>query len=188
MRSCSLQLKTGSDAMNEGDGAYVDTSKTTLPQESVWDYPRPPRLEMTDRRLRVVHAGIVVAETHRGRRILETSHPPVYYFPPEDLVMRLLRPSALRGSFCEFKGVASYWDLDLTGDGGPVVPGVAWSYAAPSKAYAGLRDHLAFYASKVDECWVDQERVLAQPGDFYGGWITSNLKGPFKGAPGTLGW
>jgi uncharacterized protein (DUF427 family) len=172
--------------MKGHDRADVDVGKTALQQESVWDYPRPPRLETTERRLRVVHGGIVVAETRRGIRILETSHPPVYYIPPADIVMRLLRPSARRGSFCEFKGVASYWDLDLTGDG--KVPGVAWSYGDPSRAYVGLRDYLAFYASKVDECWVDEERVLAQPGDFYGGWITSNLKGPFKGAPGTMSW
>ncbi|WP_263381848.1 DUF427 domain-containing protein [Granulicella arctica] len=155
-------------------------------QESVWDYPRPPRLEATGRRLRVVHAGVVVAETQRGMRILETSHPPVYYFPPEDVAMEMVRPSAQRGSFCEFKGVASYWDLVIAGTA--TVRGVAWSYAAPSKAYVGLRDYLAFYASKVDECWVDEERVVAQSGDFYGGWITAHLKGPFKGAPGTMGW
>ena len=156
-----------------------------LQQESVWDYPRPPRLEPTLRHLRVMHSGVVVAETHRGKRILETSHPPVYYFPPEDVAMQWLRPSSRRGTFCEFKGVASYWDLLLMG---AVVSDVAWSYAAPSKAYAALKGHLAFYANRVDECWVDEERVLPQPGDFYGGWITSHVKGPFKGPPGTLGW
>lgn len=166
-------------------------------QESVWDYPRPPRMEMTARPLRVVHGGVVIAETRRGKRILETSHPPVYYFPPEDVAMGLLRPSARQGSFCEFKGVASYWDLNLAGTqmpdgtelrGVPAVPKVAWSYADPSGAFGALKDHLAFYASRVDECWVDGERVVAQPGDFYGGWITSHVKGPFKGAPGTMGW
>lgn len=165
--------------------------------ESVWSYPRPPRLETTEQRLRVVHAGVTVAETRRGLRVLETSHPPVYYFPPADVAMQLLRPSARRGSFCEFKGVASYWNLEMEGahraDGRSIkgvagVPGVAWSYAAPSKAYAGLKDYLAIYASKVDECWVDDERVAAQAGDFYGGWITSWVTGPFKGAAGTMGW
>jgi uncharacterized protein (DUF427 family) len=154
--------------------------------ESVWDYPRPPRLEATSRLLRVTHAGAVVAETRRGMRILETSHPPVYYFPPGDVAMRLLRPSARRGTFCEFKGVASYWDLLV--EGLPPVTQVAWSYSDPSKAYAGLRDFLAFYASRVDACFVDEEQVSPQPGDFYGGWITSHVTGPFKGAPGTLGW
>ena len=153
--------------------------------ESVWDYPRPPRLEASERRLRIVHGGAVVAETVRSVRILETSHPPVYYLPPEDIDMSLLRPSARRGSFCEFKGVASYWNL-VTEAG--LVQDLAWSYASPTPAYAALRGFLAFYASRVDECTVDGERVQAQPGDFYGGWITRDLRGPFKGAPGTLGW
>ncbi len=163
-------------------------------QESVWDYPRPPRLELTERHLRVVQAGIVLAETRRGKRILETSHPPVYYFPPDEVASQFLRPSGGRETFCEFKGAASYWDLVLSGARGtpteslPLVREVAWSYAAPVKAYAALKDHLAFYANKVDECWVDEERVVPQPGNFYGGWITSDLKGPFKGAPGTAGW
>ena len=98
--------------------------------------------------------------------------------------MQWLRPSRGQGSFCEFKGTASYWDLELNG----LVTRVGWSYASPAGQYASLKDHLAFYATKVDECWVDEERVLAQPGDFYGGWITSHVRGPFKGGPGTLGW
>jgi uncharacterized protein (DUF427 family) len=103
-------------------------------QESVWDYPRPPRLESTSRHLRVVHAGIVVAETRGGARILETSHPPVYYFPPRDVAMQWLRPSARRGTFCEFKGVASYWDLVMTSTQGSVTPGMELC-----SAVAGLR-------------------------------------------------
>ena len=166
-------------------------------RESVWEYPRPPRLERTARLLRVVHAGMVIAETRRGMRVLETSHPPVYYLPPEDVAMQVMRRSARGGSFCEFKGVASYWNLDVNGahradgsliDGVAVIPGVAWSYGAPTRAYAALKDYLAIYASKVDECWVEDEQVAPQAGDFYGGWITSNLRGPFKGAAGTLGW
>ena len=153
--------------------------------ESVWDYPRPPRLEATARRLRIVHGGVVIADTVRALRVLETSHPPVYYLPQQDLKMAVLRPSSRRGSFCEFKGVASYWDLAVAG---AVVPGVAWSYGAPTRAYAALKDHLAFYASRVEECTVDGERVQAQPGDFYGGWITSEVRGPFKGIPGSQGW
>ena len=183
--------------MDEQQSKQKDEGGSGSPQESVWDYPRPPRLERTERLLRVVHAGMVIAETRRGLRILETSHPPVYYIAPEDVALQVLRPSVRNGSFCEFKGVASYWNLDLTGahrvdgslvEGVEVVPGVAWSYSSPSKAYAGLKDHLAFYAGKVDECSVDGEHVFAQPGDFYGGWITSHVKGPFKGAPGTRGW
>ncbi len=165
--------------------------------ESVWDYPRPPKLEAIGRRLRITHAGMVLTDTTRALRILETSHPPVYYLPQTDILMQLLRPSARRGSFCEFKGVAAYWNIDLSGahlpDGTPipetpVVPAAGWSYPDPSRAYRALKDHVAFYASKVDECTVDGERVEAQPGDFYGGWITSHVRGPFKGAPGTLGW
>ncbi len=111
--------------------------------------------------------------------------------------MQLLRPSARRGSFCEFKGVAAYWDIDLAGahrpDGTPVPADACRSRGRlelpdPSRAYRALKDHIAFYASKLDECTVDGESVQAQPGDFYGGWITSHVRGPFKGAPGTLGW
>ena len=159
--------------------------------ESVWDYPRPPRLEATRSELRVVHRGIVIAETRRGQRIVETSHPPVFYLPPQDVRMDLLRPSEARRSFCEFKGIAMYWTLELAEVGGGetvTVEDVAWSYPKPSPAFAPIRDFLAFYASRVDECAVDGERVQAQPGDFYGGWITSRVSGPFKGAPGTRGW
>ena len=161
--------------------------------ESVWEYPRPPRLERTGLRLRVVHAGVVVAETERGWRVLETSHPPVYYFPPADIHMALLEPSARGTSFCEFKGVARYWNLAVPGRA--TVPAVGWSYASPTARFAALAGSIAFYASKVEECWVGAagkdepgERVQAQAGDFYGGWITSWVRGPFKGAAGTMGW
>jgi uncharacterized protein (DUF427 family) len=156
--------------------------------ESVWDYPRPPRLEAARRTLRIVHGNTVIAETSRALRILETSHPPVYYFPPADVAINLLRPRLGRTSFCEFKGSARYWDLVLNDDHRQKISDVAWSYDNPSKPFAALRDHLAFYASRVDECWVDGERVVPQAGDFYGGWITSHVQGPFKGAPGTMGW
>ncbi len=153
----------------------------TLPAESVWDYPRPPRLEPAQARIRIVHGGQTIADTTSGFRILETSHPPVYYLPPSALPAGLLVRSPTRQSFCEFKGLATYWSL-------PGSPDAAWSYESPSPAYAVLACHLAFYASRVDECWVDDERVIPQPGDFYGGWITSNLRGPFKGSPGTRHW
>lgn len=157
--------------------------------ESVWDYPRPPRLEPSARAIRIVHAGLTIAETTRALRILETSHPPVYYLPPADVNLACLRPSNRRSSFCEFKGSAVYWTLDLSAAGVAVeVADVAWSYPRPTGAYAALKDHLAFYASRVDLCTVDGEAVQPQPGDFYGGWITSHVTGPFKGAPGTLGW
>ncbi len=154
--------------------------------ESVWDYPRPPRLEATARRIRIVHAGQTIVDTTEALRILETSHPPVYYLPPNALAMQFLKRAATRGSFCEFKGVAAYWNLEVPG--AAAVANAAWSYDRPSGRYEALAGYLAFYASKVDACWVDDEQVVAQPGDFYGGWITSDLKGPFKGAPGTLGW
>ncbi len=154
--------------------------------ESVWQYPRPPRLEATAQRIRIVHGGEPLADTVRALRILETSHPPVYYLPQADIAMQRMRRSASRQSFCEFKGLATYWSLvDAVGG---VARDAAWSYENPSPPYGALKGHLAFYASRVDECWVEGERVVAQPGDFYGGWITSNLRGPFKGAPGTLGW
>ncbi len=158
--------------------------------ESVWDYPRPPRLEATSNHLRVVHRGVVLAETRQGLRILETSHPPVYYFPPRDVRHDLLQADDRR-SFCEFKGFAQYWTLvpgaEIAGEAS-VVPDVAWSYPEPTASFGMLRDYVAFYASKVDACWVDEEQVLPQKGDFYGGWITALVRGPFKGGPGTLGW
>lgn len=156
-----------------------------MKNESVWDYPRPPRLEPTPRRIRIVHAGSTLVDTNAALRILETSHPPVYYIPPGALATGALRPSASRGSYCEFKGMASYWDL-VAANG--LVRDVAWSYAKPSRGYEALASYLAFYASRVDECWVDDERVIPQAGDFYGGWITQDIVGPFKGGAGTWGW
>jgi uncharacterized protein (DUF427 family) len=165
--------------------------------ESVWDYPRPPRLERTVRRLQVIHAGVVIADSVSGLRVLETSHPPVYYIPPGDVAMQYLRRVPAKSSYCEFKGKATYWDVDVTGSvstlpvtcGAPMlVKSAAWSYGRPTRAFAELRDHLAFYASRMSECWVDDQRVVAQEGDFYGGWITPEIRGPFKGAPGTMGW
>jgi uncharacterized protein (DUF427 family) len=138
-------------------------------QESVWDYPRPPRLEPTGRRLEVVLGGRVVASTTRGLRLLETSHPPTYYFPPEDVDRSCLEPLE-RASTCEWKGRG------------------AWCYPQPVPAFAALRDFVAFHARGMDACRVDGEVVTPQAGGFYGGWITSDLVGPFKGEPGTWGW
>lgn len=153
-------------------------------QESVWDYPRPPRLEPVAATLQVVFAGATVAETGAGFRVLETSHPPVYYISPSDVRSEFL--IAVDGqSFCEFKGVARYWTLDV---GGRRSDKAAWSYPNPTSPFSVIKDHLAFYASRVDECWIGDERVDAQDGDFYGGWITSRVIGPFKGAAGTRGW
>lgn len=153
-------------------------------QESVWDYPRPPRLEQARRHIRVEHQGLVVADTRRAWRVLETSHPPVYYIPPDDVDLSLLRPTRRR-TFCEWKGHAVYHDLAV---GESLVEEAAWSYPDPTPAFAPIRDHLAFYASRVDLCSVDGEVATGQRGDFYGGWITSDIVGPFKGGPGSSFW
>jgi uncharacterized protein (DUF427 family) len=131
--------------------------------------------------VRVVHDGVTIADSTSALRVLETSHPPAIYVPPGDVATELLRPSAARATVCEWKGRATYWDL-----GG--ARAVAWSYPSPVAAYADLRDHLAFYPGRVDACFLGDEQVTAQPGDFYGGWITADVVGPFKGPAGTLGW
>lgn len=153
-------------------------------QESVWDYPRPPRIERTSKRIRVVVAGTVVADTRRGHRVLETSHPPVYYVPLADIDARCLR-DAPGTSFCEWKGVARYHDV-VVGD--VLRARAAWSYPAPSAAFLAITSAVAFYAGLMDECTVDDERVRPQPGGFYGGWITPGVVGAFKGEPGTGDW
>lgn len=154
-------------------------------QESVWDYPRPPRVEPTDERIRVVHRGRVVADTTHAHRVLETSQPPAYYFPPDDVDVDLLVPSTTR-TWCEWKGAAAY--LDLAVPGSPVVVDAAWRYPDPVDAFAAIAGHLAFYAQRVDACYVGDEQVTANEGSFYGGWITSRVVGPFKGGAGSWGW
>jgi uncharacterized protein (DUF427 family) len=152
--------------------------------ESVWDYPRPPRVEPVRERIRVVVDGVTIADTTRALRVLETSHPPTYYVPPDDVRTDLLRPGRGR-SVCEWKGSASYHTLVLPGR---TVEDVAWSYRRPLHGYEALADHLAFYPGRVDEAWVGDELAGPQAGGFYGGWVTSRVRGPFKGEPGTLGW
>ncbi len=153
-------------------------------QESVWRYPRPAIAQASDRRIVIEHRGVIVADTASAVRTLETSHPPSWYIPPEAIAPGLLRRSTRR-SFCEWKGEAQYWHLDVAGQ---TLRDVAWSYADPTSAFAILRDHVAFYAGPFDTCTVDGERVTPQPGGFYGGWITADLAGPFKGVPGSMGW
>ncbi|ACY15070.1 DUF427 domain-containing protein [Haliangium ochraceum] len=160
------------------------TDQSELPFESVWDYPRPPRLEACLLRLRVVFAGRLIAETRSGLRVVETSHPPNYYIPLADVAQDYLELSRGR-SMCEFKGAARYWDIRV---GDRVAKQAAWGYPKPLPTFASLRDHLAFYPGRVDAAYVGDERVQPQEGEFYGGWITSNLRGPFKGGPGTTGW
>ncbi|KAA2244085.1 DUF427 domain-containing protein [Salinarimonas soli] len=151
-------------------------------QESVWDYPRPPLLEPVTERLRVVLDGAVIADTTRGHRVLETSHPPVYYFPPEDILPGAVEPVP-GSSFCEWKGVAVYFDV--VGSAQRVGRG-AWTYRSPTPGFRAIAGHVAFYAGPMDGCFVDEERVIPQPGGFYGGWITSRVVGPFKGQLGRL--
>jgi uncharacterized protein (DUF427 family) len=153
--------------------------------ERVWDYPRPPAVRACDRRVRVEWAGEVLADSSRALRVLETSHPPTIYIPPADVRLDLLTASEVGLTWCEFKGQAHYLDALVAGERADAL---AWSYASPTAGYEALRDHVAFYPGRVDAAWVGEERVQAQPGDFYGGWITGDLVGPFKGPPGTRGW
>ncbi len=153
-------------------------------QESVWDYPRPPRLEDTDAHIQIVFGGEVIADSRRAKRVLETSHPPVYYLPPEDVRLAHFTPAA-GNSFCEWKGIASYYTLTV---GDKIAAQSAWYYPNPTPTFASIKNYIAVYPSRMGSCTVNGEVVTAQPGDFYGGWITQNIVGPFKGDPGTMGW
>ncbi len=153
--------------------------------ERVWDYPRPPAVVPCERHVRIELGGEVLADSADALRVLETSHPPTIYVPPADVRRDLLVPSDARPTICEFKGVARYLDTLV---GGERVPAVAWAFRKPVRGYEALRDHVAFYPGRMDACLLDDERVQAQEGDFYGGWITADVLGPFKGAPGTAGW
>jgi uncharacterized protein (DUF427 family) len=153
-------------------------------EESVWDYPRPPRVEPVPERLRVVVGAATLADTTAGLRVLETAGPPVYYFPGSDVRMDRLVPGP-HGSICEWKGDAGYWTYD-DGDGRRI-ENVAWSYQQPLRGYESIAGYLAFYAGLVDEAWVGDERATPQPGRFYGGWVTGQIVGPFKGEPGSFG-
>lgn len=152
--------------------------------ESVWDYPRPPRLEPTEERVVVEHRGVTLCDTRGGFRVLETSHPPTYYLPREDFRVDLLEPVA-GTTVCEFKGVAHYADLVIDGTR---VPRLVWWYPEPSRGFESLAHCVALYPGRVDHCIVEGETVVAQEGDFYGGWITSRVSGPFKGGPGSALW
>ncbi len=153
-------------------------------QESVWDYPRPPALRDCDKQVRILLGGDVIADTNAALCVLETSHPPTYYLPPADIDMSLLTRNE-RSSFCEWKGLASYFDLTHNG---VTHAAIAWTYLDPTPSFSRLKGHLAFYPQVMDACYVGDEKIRPQPGNFYGGWITSDLVGPFKGEPGTAGW
>ena len=162
-----------------------ETAPNGKPFESVWDYPRPPRLERVEWRITVVHGGHVVVDAPSAIRVLETSQPPAYYVDEAHIDMSVLRPIE-RQTFCEWKGLASYADVVVPGV--PEVPAAAWSYRTPTAGFEAITGYWAFYAQTLDECAVDGERVAPNEGSFYGGWITMNVTGPFKGAPGTSHW
>lgn len=153
-------------------------------QESVWDYPRPARWEDTPKHLKVVFNGVVLADTHRGKRVLETSHPPTYYFPPEDINFDYLVATP-RKTLCEWKGQASYYTVTV---GDKCVENAVWSVYQPTTLFLALKGYCAFYPRLMEACYVDGELVTPQAGSLYGGWITKDLAGPFKGAPGTGWW
>jgi len=153
-------------------------------QQSVWSFPRPPLVVPSDRHVVVRFGGAVVCDTRRALRLLETSHPPTWYLPRADFAPGCLR-DAPGSSFCEWKGNASYLDIVAPGR---VAQAKAWTYLSPAPAFAAIADHVAVYAAAMDGCFVDDERVQPQPGGFYGGWVTRDVTGPFKGIPGSSGW
>ncbi len=153
-------------------------------QESVWDYPRPPRVEDSSEHIQIVYNGVTIVDTRRAKRVLETSHPPVYYIPLADSKAEYLLPGSQQ-TYCEFKGRASYYTLSVNGKS---TPNGAWYYPEPSPGYESLAHLIAFYPGKMDACYINGEPVQAQSGDFYGGWITHSIIGPFKGGPGTSSW
>jgi uncharacterized protein (DUF427 family) len=162
----------------------MDLAANGKPIESVWDYPRPPRIERVDWRVRVIHAGTTIVDAPWADRVLETSQPPAYYVSAEFVDLDVLVPSE-RHTFCEWKGVADYAHIAV--DDRRVVD-AGWTYPEPTAAFAAIRGQWAFYAQRADECWIDDEQVTSNEGAFYGGWVTANVTGPFKGAPGTSHW
>lgn len=155
-------------------------------QVSVWDFPRPPRLTHDSREVVIRWGNAEVARTRQAVRVLETAHPPSFYIPWADVNRALLQP-ARGSSFCEWKGPASYWSLVNAANGALTLPGVAWSYPTPLAGAEALADCVAFYPTDLD-CSVGGEKVTPQPGGFYGGWVTPELVGPFKGEAGSQGW
>lgn len=154
-------------------------------QESVWDYPRPPLLERSAKHVEIRSDDVLLAGTSDAYRVLETSHPPTWYLPADSFAPGVLVPAGGRGSVCEWKGAAVYWDVVLP-DGG-VLPAEGWSYPRPTSAFVPITSYVTVYARTL-ECFVDGERVRPQPGGFYGGWVTDEIVGPFKGGPGSMGW
>lgn len=162
----------------------IERTKLGPGQQSVWDYPRPPRWEACPEKIKILVDGQVIAKSDQTKRVLETSHPPVYYIPPADICIELLEPTH-RQTWCEWKGRAIYFNV-IVGD--RKIENAAWSYPSPVPSFEGIRAHLAFYPHLMDACFVGEEQVHPQAGGFYGGWVTRNIVGPFKGEPGTQGW
>ena len=163
----------------------VEPVKPAPGQESVWDYPRPPRVEDSTRHIQVWFNGVLLADTRRAKRLLETSHPPTWYIPPEDVKLEHLRENPDDSSWCEWKGLTHYYDVEVDG---VRAASAAWFYQMPTRMFEELRHYVAFYPHLMEACYVDGERVTPQAGGFYGGWITGDVVGPFKGGPGTEGW
>lgn len=153
-------------------------------QESVWDYPRPAIAEPSSKQIKIIFNEVAIAESQNTYRVLETSHPPVYYIPPEDVKMEYFSPIS-RQTFCEWKGVAKYYAIAV---GEKTISHAAWYYPKPTLSFTAIQNYIAVYPSLMDACYVDGERVQAQEGDFYGGWVTRDIVGPFKGGSGTWGW
>ncbi len=159
---------------------------TQRAKESVWDYPRPPRIEPLDRHVRIVLGGETIVESDRALRVLETASPPTIYVPREDVHEGVLIEAGEDvHTYCEWKGTASYVHAEA---GGKRAQRVAWFYPEPKAGFEQLKDHLAFYPRRVDAAHLDDELVTPQPGAYYGGWITEEIEGPFKGEPGSEGW
>ncbi|MEH1885432.1 DUF427 domain-containing protein [Nostoc sp.] len=153
-------------------------------QESVWDYPRPARLEDSNKSIRIIVNSIVLAQTSKAKRVIETSHPPSYYIPSEDIKLEYLIETPKK-TWCEWKGKCQYYDISV---GDRYINNAAWRYFDPSPDFVTIQEYYAFYPSLMDACYVNDRLVMSQPGDFYGGWITTDIVGPFKGSPGTMGW
>jgi uncharacterized protein (DUF427 family) len=162
----------------------VDVAANGKQVESVWDFPRPPRVERVEWRIRIELAGVVVADAPWSHRVLETSQPPAYYLDPRFIDDTLLRADAHHHTLCEWKGIATYADV-LAGD--TIASRAAWSFPRPAPEFASIAGAWAFYPQLLD-CWVDDEHVQPNQGSFYGGWVTVNVTGPFKGGPGTSHW
>jgi uncharacterized protein (DUF427 family) len=163
----------------------VSRDPVQVGQESVWDYPRPPRLEKTNKNIKIVFNGVTIVDSNDAYRVLETSHPPVYYIPQKDIKMEYISRNSEHTSFCEWKGQCNYWDLDVNGH---KLEAKIFSYENPTTSFVPIQGHLSFYAGPMDGCFVEGERVTPQPGYFYSGWITKDVVGPFKGSSGTMHW